>query len=138
MFADGLDKIYDFKKRSDEASFYSDEPSRTVQDDLEDSDINTIVFRFGITGTMPQGVKVPEYGDFEEVFDFRTAQDAIVYADRQFMSMPASVRARFNNDPAVFMDFAVDPSNVDEMVRLGLAVAKPVVDTPVPAPVEPS
>ena len=38
------------------------------------------------------------------------------------MTMPADVRARFNNDPALFVDFCSDEANLDEMRKLGLAV----------------
>jgi hypothetical protein len=48
-------------------------------------------------------------------------------ADENFMRMDAKVRARFNNSPQVFLEFFANPDNVDEAVRLGLAVphAKP-------------
>ena len=116
---------YDLAAASDQSALYSDEPSLTVQADLEDSDINTIVRRFGLTGEMPSDVRVPTYQDFEDVFDFQSAQNVILEAGAEFLRMPAHVRARFQNDPQAFLEFASDARNLREMVSLGLAVARP-------------
>ncbi|WNK12459.1 MAG: internal scaffolding protein [Microvirus sp.] len=124
---DGNDKLYDFVKRSAASGFdNSDEPSLTVQADKDDADINTIVARFGLTGRMPEGLRVPSFQDYDGVFDFQTAMHAIIQAEDNFMAMPATVRAKFNNDPGQFLQFAVDPANVDVMVEMGLAIPKPV------------
>ena len=37
------------------------------------------------------------------------------------MSLDAKVRQKFQNDPEAFLAFATDASNIDEMVKLGLA-----------------
>lgn len=124
---------YDTKAASDETALECKDPSLAVQSDMQDADINVIVARFGITGQMPQNIRVPQYVDYDEVFDFRSAMDVINDATKQFMSLPAGVRARFNNDPQSFLEFATDPGNVDEMVQMGLAVPKPKADNP-PAP----
>jgi len=112
---------------------------KTVQASKEEADINTIVKRFGLTGTLPQNVRTPLSGDFTNAIDFRTAMDAVVAAERSFAAMPAEVRKRFGNDPAEFVDFttAVGPdgslSNIEEMRRLGLAIpAKPPEKAPEP------
>lgn len=110
-----------------------EDPSRTVQSQADEADINTIVRNFGITGKLPEGVRVPTYGDFEFVGDYKDALAAIQEADKSFFAMPAEVRSRFDNDPARFVDFCSDPSNLDEMRKLGLAVpaaAPPPVPTP--------
>ncbi|WNK12995.1 MAG: internal scaffolding protein [Microvirus sp.] len=133
MFADGHGKNYDFVERSSAACVTDFGPSLAVQADAEDADINTIVRRFGLTGTMPQNLRVPSFDDYDGVFDFMTAQIALNDARDSFMSMPAKVRAQFDNDPQEFLSFAMDPANVDEMVRLGLAIAKPVDIIPEPA-----
>lgn len=114
--------------------------SLTVQAGAEETDINTIVKRFGITGKMPENVRVPLAGDFTDAFDFRTAMDGINEANRSFAAMPAEVRARFGNDPATFVDFCTKVgtdgslANLDEMRKLGLAVPAKVPD-PEPDPI---
>lgn len=120
---------YDVKAASLAASLTCTDPSRTVQSQKEEADINVIVKRFGITGQLPQGVKVPTFGDFMVVDDYRTAIEAVREAQKSFLKMPSEVRDRFHNDPQLFVEFCNDARNLDEMRKLGLAV--PVPDTPV-------
>lgn len=109
-----------------------------VQASKEEADINTIVRRFGLTGQLPQNVRVPLAGDFTEAMDFRSSLHAIMDAEASFAAMPAEVRKRFGNDPAEFVDFttAVDKEgklvNLAEMRKLGLAVPEEPVIIPEP------
>jgi len=90
---------YDRDAASNETALVCDDPSLAVQDERDECDINTIVTRFGLTGELPSGVRRPEYGDFTGIGDYRQALEAISAADEAFYSMPASVRARFQNNP---------------------------------------
>lgn len=103
-----------------------DDPSLTQQQFKEESDINTIVDRFMKTGHLPDPVSMPQYVDYEGVFDFQSAMNVVRQADENFMRMDAKVRARFHNSPQEFLEFFADPNNRDEAVRLGLAVVPPV------------
>lgn len=96
----------------------------------EECDINTIVRRFGLTGQLPVGVRMPEYGDFTSVSDFQSALQAVADAESAFMSMPAAVRERFGNDAGAFVEFCSDEANRDEAVRLGLVPSAPGKDAP--------
>lgn len=111
-----------------------EDPSLTQQQFKDDVDINVLLEKFKITGVMPQGVRLPEYGDFTGVTDFRSAQDAILRAKNAFMELPAQLRAKFDNDPQKLMDFVADPANKDEAIKLGL-FNKPV-DPPEPMRVQ--
>lgn len=104
------------------------DPSLARQSQAEDADINVIVKRFGLTGKLPDNVRPPTYADFEDVWDFQTAMNAVVAAQASFMAMPADVRARFGNDPHQFVEFCSDEKNLDEMRRLGLAVSRAAAD----------
>lgn len=115
---------YDRRKVSIETGLKCLEPSLTVQSQKEEADINTIVKNFGVTGVLPQGVRVPTYGDFDVVDDYQSALHAIKAADESFMLMPADVRERFGNDPQKFLEFCADSANLEEMRKLGLAVQK--------------
>lgn len=106
--------------------------SRTRQADAADADINNIVERFGITKTMPIGAQPLSYGDFAEVFDFQSAQNAIVDASRRFMAMPSKIRDRFNNDPQKFLEFCTDAENADDLRKMGLANPLPKAENAVP------
>lgn len=112
-------------------------PSLTVQSSKDEVDINVIVKRFGLTGQLPVGAVMPTYGDFSSIGSYQQALNALMAADDTFMQMPAEVRARFNNDPARFVDFCSDPENLDECRKLGLAPAAEVIpeavsSTPLP------
>lgn len=99
--------------------------SLTVQSDAVDADINTIVRRFGITGKLPTELPFVTNVDLSDAPNtFSGALEILEAAREQFMAMPADVRARFDNEPGLFMDFVSDPANLDEMRKLGLAVPK--------------
>lgn len=120
---------YDTDLVSEETGLKCEDETLAQQQFAEEVDINTILRRFGLTGELPTGVRMPTYGDFTEVHDFHSAVNAIAIAHEAFDAMPADVRARFNNDPGAFMEFVNKDSNRDEAVRLGLVVP------PAPAPV---
>lgn len=114
---------YDADQASLDAGTAGADDGLTKQSFAEEADINTLVRRFGLTGELPQAVRMPQYADFEDAFDYHSAMNAIVAARESFMSMPADVRARFNNDPGVFVDFCGDPVNREEAIKLGLVEA---------------
>lgn len=91
----------------------------------EECDINTILRKFSVTGELPDNVRVPQYGEFEESFDFMSAMNVVRAAEEAFAAMPSDVRERFNNDPARFVEFANDSSNYDEALKMGLVVSRP-------------
>jgi len=122
---------YDVNAASDEAGLdCSVEKSLTRQEFREECDINTILRRFGITGQLPENVRMPTYGDFVGVRDFQTAMNAVASARESFDAMPAHVRSRFGNDPGAFVDFCSDVNNLEEARRLGLAVPAEAQATP--------
>lgn len=123
---------YDMDDVSRETGLACEDESLAVQSALEESDINTIVRRFGLTGELPGDVAMPQSGDYTGIGDFHSAMNVVRQAQEEFLRVPADIRARFSNDPQVFSDFFNDPVNQDEAIRLGLATRKPV-----PAPVEP-
>lgn len=136
--SDGNELLYDFKRRSDEATVKEYGPSLTVQSDAEDADINVIVRRFNLTGQMPQNFRLPEYSDFEGITDFTEAALAIKAGGDEFMRLPHEIRARFDHDPGVFFDFAVNPDNYDALAELGLAKPREIPqDVPTDAPAIP-
>jgi hypothetical protein len=104
--------------------------SKAVQDQKEDTDINTIVRNFGVTGKLPEGVRIPSYGDFDGIGDYREAIDAVRSADKAFLALPSDLRARLDHDPQRFLEYVQDPSNLEEMRKLGLAVPAPVEAVP--------
>lgn len=106
--------------------------SLTVQDPKDDCDINRIMSRYVQSGVAPQVTRVPIQGDFTEIVDYRTALEAVQGAQQAFQSLDGKVRARFGHDPARFHDFCLDPANLPELRKLGLAVPAP--EAPPPSP----
>lgn len=123
---------YDMDEASEASGLKCMDESLTKQSFAEEVDINTIVKRFGLTGQLPVDVRTPLNDDFEGVFDFKSAMDAVVQAQESFDAMPAETRARFHNDPAEFVDFCSNPDNLDEMRKLGLAIPKALEAAPAP------
>ena len=129
-----------FAYDADEASDFSavefvPDSSLTHQSFKEECDINTIMRRFAVTGELPDNVRVPQYQEFDGVFDFQTAMNLVRTSQEAFEAMPATVRDRFNNDPARFMDFVNDADNYDEALKMGIVNPRPKpVDPPAPAP----
>ena len=121
---------YDMMAVSNETALVCLDPSRTKQSFAEESDINTLVMRFGLTGKLPENVSVPQYGDFLEVGTYQESLNFVIAAEESFMKMPAHVRARFHNDPGAFLDFVGNEANRGEAEKLGVVVAKPVTEVP--------
>ncbi len=115
---------YDTNLASEESALYCEDSSRTKQSFKEECDINTILKRFNVTGQLPVGPLQPQYGDFSGVFDYQTALNAVKAAQESFDALPATLRNRFANDTAAFVDFCSDESNREEMIRLGLVIEK--------------
>jgi len=125
---------YDMMAASNASGLECQDDSRTKQSFSEESDINTIVKRFGLTGKLPENVRMPQYGDFLEAADYQTSLNVVLEAQDGFMKMPAHVRSRFHNDPAAFLEFLGKEENRAEAEKLGVVVARAPVETPlVPA-----
>jgi len=123
---------YSMDDVSRETGLECKDDSLAVQSARDETDINTIVRRFGLTGELPGDVDMPQSGDYSGVGDFHSAMNVVRQAQEEFLRVPADIRARFQNDPQLFSDFFHDPVNQDEAIRLGLATRKPV-----PVPPEP-
>ena len=64
----------------------------------------------------------PSYGDFSSVLEFQQAQNILIEAQDAFDALPASLRKRFDNDPAVMLEFIENPDNREEAEKLGLGL----------------
>lgn len=121
--------------RSDYVSVISinDQPSRTQQHYKKECDINFILQRYHAHNILPDLIKQnPQFGDFSTAPDYQEALNRVVHAQNQFEALPSKIRARFSNDPSEFLEFATNPENLPEMVKMGLA-PEPAT-TPEPKP----
>ena len=51
--------------------------SVTQQCFKDECDINILLAKFAVTGQLPENVRVPQYVDFEEAFDFQSSMNVI-------------------------------------------------------------
>ena len=112
---------YDTDAATLEAGLNCQDESRAKQEFKEETDINTIVERFGITGNLPDNLRVPTYGDFDSIHDFQSAMNVVTEAREAFMELPAHIRTRFANDPNMFLEFVHNDENIEEARKLGIA-----------------
>lgn len=95
-------------------------PHLTQQNFKEECDVNNIMARYTSTGAISHVArKLPQFADVGEE-SFHEAMNLVVGAQGMFMELPASVRARFGNDPGSFLDFVQDPANASELAQMGL------------------
>lgn len=118
---------YDTDQASQEAATVIEGESMAQQQFKDECDINVIVQRFGLTGELPENLRLPVSGDFTGIVDFKTAMDAVSQAQSAFMELPAQLRARFENDPQRLMRFLENDKNREEAVELGLVMRPPEV-----------
>jgi len=124
---------YDRDAASNESGLACEEPSLTQQHFKDETDINNILRQFNITGLLPEAPLSPRYGDFTGIVDYHSALNAVIAAEDDFMTLPAQLRARFENDPAQLIEFLDNSANYDEAVKLGLIdPIPPVVEAKIP------
>lgn len=102
--------------------------SRVKQEFREECDINNIIKHYKLTGQIQHinaQAKNGSYEDLPDPIDYQESLNAVAAATSSFATLPAHVRERFSNNPALFLNFMNDANNVDEMVKLGLAKRRP-------------
>jgi len=129
---------YDVDQASIDTGCVCEGDSLTKQSFKDDADINFIVQRFGVGQPISVPARMPTYGDFSGISDYRTALDALIAADEVFMGLPPHIRERFDNDPAALVDFCSDPSNRSEAMELGLIPPSAPLGGSIPTPNETS
>lgn len=113
---------------------FDPESDRTQQEFADECDINGIMARYLKTGIIDfANQHQPQYGDFSGL-EFAEMQNQIVHAKNMFADLPATVRDRFSNDPAKFLDFFNDPENAQEATKMGLLNPKTPEPVPIPTP----
>lgn len=105
---------------------FKDAPLMTKQSFQAECNINEIMSKFDKTGLLEHlNTHQGDYGNFLGFEDYHTSVNRVIEANEAFMTIPAAVRAKFNNDPAKFMEFAQDHENLDELIEMGLANPRP-------------
>lgn len=121
---------YNMNHASNDSGLLCKDKTLAQQHFAEETDINTIVRRFHVTGELPQGIRMPTYEDFSGVFDFQSAMNALRQAREAFDAMPADIRTRFHNDPHEFVDFCNDKDNLPQARKWGLCPPEELPEPP--------
>lgn len=112
-------------------------PSKTQQEFRDECNIKTIVRKAMMTGQgLPKPTTKGFFGEFIGI-DFQDMQNTLTKAQQAFMTLPAAIRRRFNNNPGQLIDFIEDNQNYEEAVKLGLIPLPPKKEAekpPVPVP----
>ncbi|AXH76202.1 MAG: internal scaffolding protein [Microviridae sp.] len=116
---------YDRDAVSRETGLACPPETRTQQQFRDECDINVILERFGVTGQLPLVTVQPMAGDFTGIDDYKSAVDTVMAAEENFMALPAKVREKFGQDPNKFVDFCLDPANIEAVREMGLAPRPP-------------
>lgn len=106
---------------------------RTKQAHKRECDINFIMEKYQKTGMVDHVNRYQAtYGEAPS-HDFREALELVRQAQTMFNDLPSKVRARFENDPARFLEFCEDPANLEEAKLLGLTTTTETVVVSAPA-----
>lgn len=123
---------YDTIAATNESGLACEEPTLAQQQFKDECDINNILRQFNITGQLPNAPLSPKYGDFSGISDYKTALDRVIAADEEFMNLPATLRARFDNDAQNLIEFLDNDENRAEAEKLGLVDPKEDLTTTPP------
>lgn len=106
---------------------------KTRQEFAAECDINTLLEHYENTGAWKSFNRMePVYMDVTEVHDLPSAMQLLAHAEARFMTLPAKVRATFDNDPVRFVQYCEDPKNIEQLREWELA-PRPA---PEPAPIK--
>lgn len=116
---------------------FEGDPGRTRQEFAEECDVNKLMERYEKTGIIshmnPTPAQYLDLGD-ASALDLMSAMNTLNAATEAFMSLPAKVRAEFDNDAMAFVEFAEKADNRDQLEEWGLL--KPKDKDPPPTKVE--
>lgn len=114
------------------------EPSMTKQSFIAECDINNIVREFSPAAMAEMtliNLQSGRFQDLPDAGDYQQYLETLRATDASFALLPAKIRARFDNDPAQFLEFFNDPANQEEAIKLGLAQdTRPPPPPPLPEP----
>ncbi|QCQ84741.1 internal scaffolding protein [Blackfly microvirus SF02] len=116
-------------------------PSMTKQEFQHECDINNVIKAFSSSGMFTHvsaKAAMGAYEDLPESYDFQESLHQVEAARTAFMTLPAKLRARFDNDPAEFLNFTHNPANAEEMLTLGLREPPPLPTPPIIVTIAPT
>lgn len=102
----------------------------TKQEFTDECNVNNILKKYEKTGLIDHLNRYQgQYGDVALAVDYQEALNTVMEAEEMFMSLPSSIRNRFDNDPAAFLAFTENPANEAELIEMGLAHPRRAAET---------
>lgn len=123
-----------FHRKHNRVRFSCGDELVTKQSFKAECDINNILKQYSKTGVINHVQSArPTYDDLPDAIDYQQSLNTLMEADQAFAGLPASVRNRFGNSPAAFLDALGDPAQEDYLREIGvLRPAEPVQALPDP------
>jgi phage internal scaffolding protein len=91
------------------------DPSLTVQEQKDSTDVNNILKRFQATGLIEHvNSNEAQYGEFGQ-YDYHENATMVARINSSFEELPSSVRAQFNNNPQEWVEHISIPENIEDM-----------------------
>lgn len=125
----------------------SADAGRTKQSFAEESNINSIMAKFHITGVLVDPKITSDrqafFGDVSGIGDYQAMKNKVLESEVHFGNLPSAIRTRFGNKPNELVKFLEDPANKEEAIKLGIVnpppepPEEPVAPVPPAAPPEP-
>jgi len=101
--------------------------SLTQQSHASAADVRNIIKQYDRTGLIANVNKgIAQYGDYSEINEYAEALNMVRSANENFAQLPSHIREQFNNNAGLFFEFATNPKNSEEMIKMGLKKA-PIV-----------
>ncbi|WNK14984.1 MAG: internal scaffolding protein [Microvirus sp.] len=118
---------HDTDQESQRTGLECKDPSKTLQSQAEDADINTIVRRFGLTGELPaHHQREARYVDLtDQQGDFLGLQVDLAQAKARFHELPPARRAEYLNNPNKWLEDvneAIDQGDIQTLEALGVDI----------------
>lgn len=121
------------EEKDDTGLDFTGDEGKTKQEFRDECDINVLMERYEKSGVISNlNTASPRYLDLGDAshLDLMHAMQVLNEAEASFMSLPAKVRAEFDNDAMAFVEFAENPDNIDRMREFGLVKPKEVEAAP--------
>ena len=104
-----------FKSRYERSVKIKEFPEQLTEQAHKDKcDVNKIVKRYQRSGMPIPPLDITKFGD-QPSQSLHESMNMILEAKQTFDALPSTVRAKFENNPGGFLDFAADPKNATEL-----------------------
>ncbi len=101
------------------------EDGRTKQCFKDECDIDKIMTRFGVTGTISHMTQYEGvYADFSD-YDFQAETNKLARGVEIFDALPAEIRKEFRQSPEAFFSYVNDPANAADLREKLIDLAPP-------------